>query len=214
MRQHPSGLISPWKGQNGSPSLLSRAKRLESDVGQSRRFPPLPVASGLRRTTDVARTARLVRFVPRADRPFIRSFRLRARVALLILPNRVFFPPWGLLPVPNQRRPRGGAASHRIRSGAQSYSAANVRRTFLIVRSCPSEVQANGSGERCYGRASKIMLNGVSAARRICEKPRLWMTSRSFFSPAARRARRRPPVPVTSVGRSWSNRRRKVVRPG
>ncbi len=40
------------------------------------------------------------------------------------------------------------------------------------------------SRSACYGRASRIILKGVSAARRILEKPPLWITSRSFFSPA------------------------------
>jgi hypothetical protein len=40
------------------------------------------------------------------------------------------------------------------------------------------------NGEVRQGRASRIMLNGVSAARRTLEKPPLTMTSRSFASPA------------------------------
>ena len=38
--------------------------------------------------------------------------------------------------------------------------------------------------QAAYGRASRIMLKGVSAARRTLEKPPFWMTSRSFVSPA------------------------------
>ena len=39
-------------------------KAEKSATGQSRRFEPLPVTSGLPRTTDIGRPARLVRFVP------------------------------------------------------------------------------------------------------------------------------------------------------
>jgi len=35
-----------------------------SEVGQMRRFDPQPVTSGLPQSTDIARPARLVRFVP------------------------------------------------------------------------------------------------------------------------------------------------------
>ena len=35
-----------------------------SALGQSRRFDPLPATSGLPRSTDIVRPARLVRFVP------------------------------------------------------------------------------------------------------------------------------------------------------
>ena len=35
-----------------------------------------------------------------------------------------------------------------------------------------------------YGRASRTMLKGVSVARRTLENPPLWMTPRSFVSPA------------------------------
>ena len=38
--------------------------------------------------------------------------------------------------------------------------------------------------QAAYGRASRTMLKGVSAARRTLEKPPFWMTSRSFVSPA------------------------------
>jgi hypothetical protein len=36
-------------------------------VGQSRRFDPLPATSGVPRTTDIIRAARLVRLVPTTD---------------------------------------------------------------------------------------------------------------------------------------------------
>jgi hypothetical protein len=38
-----------------------------SQMGQKRRFDPLPAASSLLRTTDIIRPVRLVRFVPIAD---------------------------------------------------------------------------------------------------------------------------------------------------
>jgi hypothetical protein len=38
-----------------------------SQMGQSRRFAPLPATSGLPRTTDIITSAGLVRFVPNAD---------------------------------------------------------------------------------------------------------------------------------------------------
>lgn len=38
-----------------------------SEMGQSRRFDPLPATSGLPRSTDVVRPVRLVRFVPTAE---------------------------------------------------------------------------------------------------------------------------------------------------
>jgi hypothetical protein len=40
-----------------------------SQMGQKRRFDPLPITSGLPRSTDIIYPARLVRFVPRADLP-------------------------------------------------------------------------------------------------------------------------------------------------
>src|SRR5206468_5979278 len=46
-------------------SLVWRAQM--SALGQSRRFDPLPVTSGLPRTTDINRPAPLVRFVPTAE---------------------------------------------------------------------------------------------------------------------------------------------------
>jgi hypothetical protein len=36
-------------------------------LGQKRRFDALPVTSGLPRTTDIIRPARLIRFVPRTE---------------------------------------------------------------------------------------------------------------------------------------------------
>jgi hypothetical protein len=40
---------------------------LMTEMGQKRRFDPLPATSGLPRTTDIIRSARLVRFVPQPD---------------------------------------------------------------------------------------------------------------------------------------------------
>ena len=48
----------------------------------------------------------------------------------------------------------------------------------------PPALGATTRSHVAYGRASRIILKGVSAARRTLEKPPLWMTSRSFFSPA------------------------------
>ena len=52
-------------------------------MGQSRRFDPLPVTSGLPRTTDISRPAPLVRFVPFANE--LADFRtsLRAKIGLM-----------------------------------------------------------------------------------------------------------------------------------
>src|SRR6266478_9520192 len=47
--------------------ITDKTKLLKSAQGQSRRFNPLPVTSGLPRTTDINRPAPLVRFVPEAD---------------------------------------------------------------------------------------------------------------------------------------------------
>ena len=62
------------------------------------------------------------------------------------------------------------------------------------------------------GRASRIMLNGVSAARRTSPKPPEMMISRSFASPAGPPALRRPPETGTWAGRSWSSRHSRAVR--
>jgi len=40
---------------------------LISELGQKRRFDPLPATSGLPRSTDIIRPVRLVRLVPTAD---------------------------------------------------------------------------------------------------------------------------------------------------
>ena len=61
-----------------------------SIAGQSRRFDPPPVTSGLPRTTDITRSTRVVRSVPRTDIGGRRSARPRigARFSLLSRPAR------------------------------------------------------------------------------------------------------------------------------
>jgi hypothetical protein len=58
--------------------LTSSARdRVMSEVGQKRRFAPEPVTSGLQPSTDFARPARLLRFVPRGDIRLGSSLRFR-----------------------------------------------------------------------------------------------------------------------------------------
>src|SRR5260221_2869651 len=58
----PSGALE------GAPRGFAAVRKRPTDVrGQKRRFDPMPATSGLPRTTDVIRPARLVRFVPGAE---------------------------------------------------------------------------------------------------------------------------------------------------
>src|ERR1700694_3279739 len=45
-----------------------------SEMGQSRRFDPQPITSGLPRSTDILRPAQLVRFVPGRDSHALQQF--------------------------------------------------------------------------------------------------------------------------------------------
>jgi hypothetical protein len=50
-----------------SQEQLKSGHAVMSELGQKRRFPPLPVTSGLPRSTDIIRPARHVSKVPNAD---------------------------------------------------------------------------------------------------------------------------------------------------
>jgi hypothetical protein len=50
-----------------------------SQLGQKRRFDPLPATSGLPQPTDIVRPARLVRFVPIAEVVLVRRVTIRCR---------------------------------------------------------------------------------------------------------------------------------------
>src|ERR1700738_3872204 len=62
----------PFRSSYGCDSCPPRdtpplGQRATSPMGQKRRFDPQPLTSGLPQSTDIARPARLVRFVPQAD---------------------------------------------------------------------------------------------------------------------------------------------------
>ena len=98
------------------------------------------------------------------------------------------------------RRPDGTATAFRLYprwristiTGLMSISCQYRKRpttlNYVLSVSCsfvaPPALGATTPSHVAYGRASRIILKGVSAARRTLEKPPLWMTSRSFFSPA------------------------------
>ena len=90
-----------------------------------------------------------------------------------------------------QHRWRGCSAyRHRPCRASLPLMWPRVRIRAARDRACRSPGHAHAAGQgredggTLYGRASRIMLKGVSAARRTLRKPPAVMTSRNFASPA------------------------------
>ena len=84
-------------------------------------------------------------------------------------PSRIKHGSWPQYCDSNSARVKTGA--RRLYQQFENAESADSRSHHLVAQAA-------------YGRASRIMLKGVSAARRTLEKPPFWMTSRSFVSPA------------------------------